>query len=233
MPKRQRFIACTCTHGDMADAPAVARLLRFIDEYKPSIRVHLGDAVDLRWLRQGASDDERRDRVDEDFDSGCELLKTIQPTHYLLGNHEHRLVRGSESSHGALRVLCDDLLKKLRAAAKGAEVYPYCKRRGVARIGDLACVHGYAHGKNAPELHAVAYGKCIMGHTHTVARASVAALGRHAYCQSIGCLCQLDLPYNHAILGSLRHQHGFVYGETDGERTWFQQAEAHDGVWNV
>lgn len=232
MPKRTRFVACSCTHGDMADTGAVAKFRAFVDDYKPAIRVHLGDAVDLRWLRQGAGDDERRDDVDADFEAGCEFLRWYEPTHYLLGNHEYRLVKGAQSSWGALRRLCDDLLEQLREAAGKAQIAPYCKRNGVVRIGDLACVHGYSHGKNATERHANAYGNVIMGHTHSISRVPVEGVppkeGR-----SIGCLCRLDLPYNAAILGALRHQHGFVYGETDGERTWVFQAESQDGAWNV
>jgi hypothetical protein len=43
-----RFVAFGDNHGDMADENAVEALVEFIKDYKPTVRVHLGDCW---WLR--------------------------------------------------------------------------------------------------------------------------------------------------------------------------------------
>ena len=43
-----RFVAFGDNHGDMADHEAVDALCEFIKDYKPTVRVHLGDCFDFR-----------------------------------------------------------------------------------------------------------------------------------------------------------------------------------------
>ena len=48
-----RFVAFGDNHGDMADHEATDALCEFIKDYKPTVRVHLGDCFDFRSLRRG------------------------------------------------------------------------------------------------------------------------------------------------------------------------------------
>ncbi len=52
-----RFIAFGDNHGDMVDPEAQDALLEFIKDYKPTVRVHLGDAFDFRSPLQSQSCD--------------------------------------------------------------------------------------------------------------------------------------------------------------------------------
>ena len=52
-----RFVAFGDNHGDMADDNAVEALVEFIKDYKPTVRVHLGDCFDFRSLRRGVGND--------------------------------------------------------------------------------------------------------------------------------------------------------------------------------
>ena len=52
-----RFVAFGDNHGDMADDEATDALCEFIKDYKPTVRVHLGDCFDFRSLRRGVGND--------------------------------------------------------------------------------------------------------------------------------------------------------------------------------
>jgi predicted phosphodiesterase len=224
----QRWIAVSDTHGDQLDREAWAFVLDFIADFRPTIRVHLGDAWDFRWLRQGASNEERADDVLADIDAGMNLIDEYKPTAFLMGNHDHRLIRGCKDTTGVVRQAHRDLHDQIMRlfGMHGTQVYPYHSFKGVHMLGDLACIHGYHHGVYAPRQHAMAYGNCIHGHTHAVEsaafhnmRAGGAVTGR-----AIGCLCDLDMDYATIRATSMRCQHGFAYGEIRNGRAIVCQA---------
>ena len=90
----KRILALGCSHGVYADPVAVAAVLKFRDAFKPSVVVHLGDAIDVTALRSGArgTADEGK-RLEPDVDQGITFLQQLRPTVYLWGNHEDRLWR--------------------------------------------------------------------------------------------------------------------------------------------
>ena len=86
-----RFVAFGDNHGDMADDNAVEALVEFIKDYKPTVRVHLGDCFDFRSLRRGVGNDaEGAESLIADIEAGEDFLERTKPTVYLMGNHEHR-----------------------------------------------------------------------------------------------------------------------------------------------
>ena len=58
-PRGERFIAVADNHGEEIDQLVAEAVLNFINDYRPTIRIHLGDAFDLKNLRKGASDEEK------------------------------------------------------------------------------------------------------------------------------------------------------------------------------
>jgi predicted phosphodiesterase len=216
--KPRRFVAVGDNHGDMIDSETESALFAFIEDFKPEVRVHLGDCFDFRALRKGASEDERRQSVSNDLVAGKKFIRDFfkggKENHFLRGNHDERLWRLLESSNGSVvdhaKLLVADIERSLKRA--GAKVLPYDSRLGVLRIGHLKFIHGYAAGIGATAKHARSYGCVIHGHTHTIEVAAVDSDDGPREARAIGALCQLDMPYNAHHLGKLRHSNGFAYG---------------------
>jgi hypothetical protein len=231
-PRNRRFIVCGDTHGDHVDPSAAAAFLRFVKDWRPEIRVHLGDAVDLRFLRSKASAQEQRERVRPDIDAAVDFLTSYKPTHYLRGNHCERLWDAAKCDDGPRADFARGLISELEAAVgPRCQVLPYHKRDGVLRLGHLKVIHGYHSGVTAARQAAQVYGSVLMGHVHAVDHVSIAGLERRMG-RCIGCLCKLDQDYNRAQAQTLRQSHGFVYGLllAGGEYVVWQ-AEPVGGKW--
>ena len=177
-----RFVAFGDNHGDMADDNAVEALVEFIKDYKPTVRVHLGDCFDFRSLRRGVGNDaEGAESLAADIAGGEDFLERTKPTVYLMGNHEHRATALQHTSGSALvRDYCADLEARIKTTAKscGAKtILPYHAEKGVYRLGPVAFIHGYAHGINATAEQGKHYadrgGALIHGHTHTLAQVNL------------------------------------------------------------
>ena len=239
-----RFVAFGDNHGDMADENAVEALVEFIKDYKPTVRVHLGDCFDFRSLRRGVGTDaEGSESLIADVEAGEDFLERTKPTVYLMGNHEHRALALQHSSGSALvRDYCADLYARIKTTAKacGAKtVLDYHAEKGVYRLGQVAFIHGYAHGLNAtPEQgrhYADRGGALIHGHTHTLAQVNLTkAEGGAAF--SAGCLCQKDaMAYASHRLATSRWGSGFAAGWVDGKdwKVWLVHRVGTRWVWTT
>lgn len=212
MPAYERFMVVADNHGDMADADTIKAEREFAGWWKPKHRIHLGDNWDFRWLRSKASADDQYDQnLQADFDAGVEFLDWYRPTIFLMGNHDHRVVKGMDSPNPSKSKLCSLLLGDIQDALHGVKAAPYNKRLGAVRFGDLTLVHGYAAGIGALRAHVLTYGRCLMGHIHASDQLAVERLdGAVGY--SVGCGCRLEMGYNESQRGTLRQQNGFAYG---------------------
>ena len=239
-----RFVAFGDNHGDMADPEAVDALCEFIKDYKPTVRVHLGDCFDFRSLRRGAGNDaEGAESLLADLEAGEEFLKRTKPTVYLWGNHEHRADNLMHSSGSALvRDYCADLRERINRSAKAAgakTILPYHAEKGVYRLGPVAFVHGYAHGINATPEQGKHYadrgGALIHGHTHTLSQVNLTkAEGGAAF--SAGCLCQKEaMAYASHRLATSRWGSGFAAGWVDGTdwKVWLVHKVGKSWIWQT
>ena len=108
---------------------------------------------------------------------------------------------------------------------------PYCKRRGVYKLGHATFIHGYGGGMYAAKNSAMIYGNVFQGHVHTVDRYTIPSLEPREG-RIIGCLCKLDMDYNRAHLATLRQCHGFAYGFAYDAGTYEAfQARGIEGRW--
>jgi hypothetical protein len=219
------------THGDMADASAVNAMLQFKKMWKPDISIHGGDAFDLRALRKGASAEEEFEDVQADIDAGLDLMRRYRPDVYLRGNHCERLWDAAQSHNPILSRFASLTIEEVMGAIGKAQMYPYDKRAGVHRMGNLKIIHGYHSGINAARQSALCYGSVIGGHCHVIDAASIPGLERRIG-RIAGAMCKLDMPYNRAHANTLRQQLGFAYGVLwpNGNYQYFQ-AECTDGMW--
>ena len=230
MARLVRWCACFDTHGDQLDPDAGRSFQEFTRWFKPTIRIHGGDCWDFRWLRRSASDEEKAASVSADFEAGLDFLKWYKPTAFLWGNHDDRLRRLLDSSVGAQRELAGQWLDRISVALAGVDQKPYCRRRGVLRVGDHSFIHGYGHGENAAKVAAQVYGNVVMGHVHRIDMVRVAGLeDRYGYVA--GCLCNLDMDYVRPNIGTLKHAHGWVYGVIVNGRVVVWQARRLGNVW--
>jgi hypothetical protein len=215
--KYQKFVIASDSHGDMIDPKCEKAILEFIKEFKPSIRIHAGDAFDFRNLRKGASDEEKASSLEDDWNMGSEFLRNYfsggKFNHFLYGNHDTRLKDFCNSTSGLIRDYAYDGVKRMDAMMRKfkARTYPYDSALGIMRLGKLNVVHGYHAGANACRQHAAVYGNCVFGHVHTIESAPVASL-EPAEARSIGCMCIRDMEYVNKKTGKLRWGQGWAFG---------------------
>ena len=220
-----KFVAFGDNHGDMCDPEAFGALMEFIKDYKPDVRVHLGDAMDCRSLRRGVGNDaESAESLTMDFDLYSEFMMRTKPDVYLWGNHEARLDSLIGSSGSALvRDYCSDLKDKINRVARKAgakTILPYHAEKGIYRLGPVGFIHGYNHGNNATAEQGRHYadrgGALIHGHTHTLSQVNLTKhQGGAAF--SAGCLCLKDaMTYAQHRLATSRWGSGFAAGWVHG-----------------
>lgn len=227
----KKFVVCGDSHGAECEQRVVKTFHEFVRWYKPDVRIHLGDVFDFGRLRRGAGDDEKRAPLRDDLDAGLQFLTTFKPTHFLRGNHDERMWDALKSDDGALSDLATWATTDIEEAIGGAQMLPYCKRRGVLKLGHLKVVHGYHSGVTAARLAAQVYGSVLMGHVHAIDQYSIPGLERRIG-RCIGCLCKLDQDYNRAQANTLRQSHGWGYGLLlDGGDYVYWQAEQVAGKW--
>lgn len=217
-PLRQwkRWMAVSCSHGDLIDPEARNAVLAFKEAFRPHTTVHLGDFIDMAAARSGAMNDpnakDRAASVAEDLAAGVDFLMELRPQHILFGNHEarlHKLAGGPNAlaSHAASLVLekIDETARKLKA-----RTYPY-DIRSYVEIGGTKFLHGYMYNVTAIRDHAEAYGRCIFGHLHRVGHERARNLdGASAYC--VGMLARFDMDYAATRRQTLAWSQGFAWG---------------------
>lgn len=181
--KYRKFVIAGDSHGDQLDETCAMSFFGFMEDWKPELRIHSGDAFDFRNLRKGATDDEKAASLKDDWSAGKDFLKRFfkgkGENHFIRGNHDERLWRFRESCSGLLRDYADEGIDKIEKLAKScrAKMMPYDSRYGVLDIGKLRVVHGYATGIGAANKHARVYGNCFYGHTHDMSVAPVENIG--------------------------------------------------------
>ena len=74
----QRFQIGFDVHGSEADPEANRVFFDFAKIWKPQIRIMGGDLMDLTALRKGASEEERRVSLGEDFRAGTAWMKRFR-----------------------------------------------------------------------------------------------------------------------------------------------------------
>lgn len=237
-----KFVAVGDNHGDMVDAESFNAVKEFIKDYKPDVRVHLGDCFDFRSLRRGVGNDaESAESLKDDVSAGIEFLKMFQPSVYLWGNHEARLDHLIANSGSAIvRDYCEDLKTAINKEAReaGAKVIlPYHAEKGIYRLGKVAFAHGYSHGQNAVTQQGSHYadfgGGFICGHIHRLEQVNLKRHGGGA-AYSAGCLCMKNaMDYASHRLATAQWGNGFAYGYVNGDewKCWLAHRVGDNWIW--
>lgn len=219
--KWETFIACGDSHGDMLDPAADKAFKKFEGLFKAKHRIHGGDVFDFRALRNGASDEEKREGVQQDIDAGLSFLEWYKPHMLLWGNHDVRMP--DKAKHGnILGQACRQWWDSIADAVQlmGADTRPYCKRKGVYEYGGRRWLHGFGGGIHAAYKHAQHYGNTVMFHVHCPTGPVPFSHFDGASGYSCGSLCRLDMEYNRSHLNTLRQKHGWLYGWARGDESY-------------
>lgn len=213
----KRFLALSCSHGNLADPDALKAVLKFKASWKPHRTLHLGDVFDFASLRSGAdgTNDEGTDLFD-DFHAGTRFLTQLEPTDVFVGNHCDRAYKLAQSNRAKVAYAAGRLVSDYETLAKDtlkAQLIPYDIDEGWLQLGDTLFGHGYMYSLNAIRDHAESVGKCVIGHLHRVGqeRARVRR-GATGYC--VGFLGRKEL-FTYAKLNKQRFawSQGFAWGE--------------------
>lgn len=232
---QERFVIVADNHGDMQDERSVSALFDFIDDFKPTRRIHLGDNWDFRNLRRGASDEEKAASLENDWEHGTEFLLRFfdkgSRNHFLRGNHDERLWHFARSATGLVRDYALDGIQRVERLMKrrNAEMLPYDADLGILEMGKLSLLHGYHAGIGACRQHAAIYGNSVFGHVHTIESAPVPSRNP-AESRSIGCMCRRDMDYISSKTAKLRWANGWAFGILfdDGSYQLFQTRKIND-----
>lgn len=236
-----RFVAVADNHGDMVDERTAEALFEFMDDYKPKIRVHLGDGFDFRALRRGADEQDQCSPLVDDWEQGADFVRRFfrggEHNVYLEGNHCGKRLRDLQAHPKALiREFADRMFQDFRQLLERqckCITRPYDSREGIYKLGKLNCLHGYFHGLGAARKHAWAYRNCIYGHTHTIESSPVESVDGPVEARGIGAICKLDMGYNNHKPGKLRQNNGWAYGivNPDGSYQLFQTMRINDNFY--
>jgi len=219
--KWRRILFVGCSHGAQLPPENEAAILKFIKNFAPHDRVHLGDFIDLGAFRSGAKDSEMTDRVQPDCEAGLSFLEKIKATHILCGNHEARVFRELNSSNAVRSFAASQVVGAINDTAKRlkANLVPYTGVWQGLKFGNYLATHGTMYSESATRDHAEAYGNIVHAHTH---RAAVAK-GRRIDNPTGFCVGTLaDIPcmdYASTRRSTLSWSSGFVWGEYSGTET--------------
>ena len=242
--KWKRFLAVSCSHGFMADQAVLKEVLRFRDRWKPDTVLHLGDAIDMTCLRTGALTNDNADSAvdpEADLNDGLAFISALRPQHYLLGNHEARLVTLMSHPKAIISALATRVYHQIHDRAKSikCKVYDYKLKTGFVGLGDALFQHGYMHSEQALRDSAERmchgkYTKLVMGHIHRVQIAEGRRIkGVTGY--SVGWLGDPEMAgYAENRVATTAWSRGWAWGEyTDNETIVWLTKELKDGSFKL
>jgi predicted phosphodiesterase len=163
-----RWIAVGDNHGVLIHKPTAKRFFEFVKDYKPQIRIHLGDNWDFANLRRGADPREEGDDMEPDLTAGYLFLDKFMPTVFIEGNHDFRPRRLINDARGLVRKFAKDGVDYMMSYLGSIQCHfvgPY-DINNVFQLGNVTFLHGFTANINAPAEHAAVYGDCVMGHLH-------------------------------------------------------------------
>lgn len=210
-------------HGVYQDVEANRAFFKFIEHWKPEIRIAGGDIWDFKQLRKKSDAHERRESMAIDVAEGKLWLEKLQPTQFLLGNHDQRLWDLAVQAEGVMADYAKLIVRDLEELARKmrCRIFPYSTRTGVFHLGSLKVIHGFRCGINAARMSAKTYGSVLMGHIHQVQIATIEGIEPRTGFSS-GCLAKVAMEYNRHQEGALTHECGWAYGVVDLKSGAFQ-----------
>ena len=235
-------MAIGCTHGHLVDQSLLKQVYAFKERWKPHTVIALGDHIDLACLRTGAigSADEAAS-PEGDLNDGLNFISRFEPSVYLLGNHENRLLTLMESPKAIVAALAARIYQQITDRAKEVRcrVVPYSFQDGWVQYGDALFGHGYMINEMAVRDHAESVccstaNKCVIAHLHRVSQAE----GRNRSHPTGYCVGWLGSPdqatYSLYRRATASWSRGFAFGEyCDTETIVWLAKETRTGTFRL
>lgn len=204
-------------HGNCIDVETETKLFSVIKEFKPDLRVHLGDCVNLNAWRDGASAVEKNDSIATDVDAGVAFIKKFRPDVMTMGNHDYRLIKRSREGNADTREYATAMLDRMNTALRscGTKTFAWGVKEGVWQIAGQRFIHGYSAGLTATLTMGRSFGRCVHGHNHT---GDIIWLPTYdgGFAQSVPSLCKnSDMEYQKGQINAFKHVEGFALGLAD------------------
>ena len=189
-------------HCPYQDNSALEAMYHFMDWWKPSEVIILGDLVDFYAVSRFSREPERVLKLQEELDEGVLILEKIRnhspkaKMTFIKGNHEARLKRYLWSHAQELDCLRALKLESLLQFDRFNIKY---EDRGIMHYKDIIVKHGNIVRKFAGYTAKGEFEKNgmsgVSGHTHRLAQyRHTNELDSFIWTES-GCLCQLDADY--------------------------------------
>ena len=233
-----KWIYGSDNHGDMVCEEAVAKFLKFTEEWKPKHKIHGGDGMDLRSYRKGAGAEEREEGIQRDIQAHLLFMEQYRPHVFIEGNHDHRLremaEHGSEEKRSTeAAVALQEKLDEFYRKKIKCKVVRYGQERDwwQAPEGGHKFVHGKHHGTHIARAHHDTYeGPTVCGHGH---RPDIYQ-GAGGTSIASPALCRIwDQRYDAHQPGKKKQRNGWVFGvinsKTGRSEGWIVKKE--EGVW--
>jgi hypothetical protein len=244
MIKPRRWVACSDSHGQFINRDCAAAFLRFVEDYRPHVKMHLGDWNDQTAFMGKAitapGGQEACEPIADDMAAGVEFIKEYRPRYLWQGNHDHRPYKFLSHPNQMVRTAAQTVVADMERFAKSirAELIPYHgvhDARSWRTLGGTAFGHGFMHGLSACEQHVwLLRAPCVFGHTHRVDQRSARTLGGMIG-RTIGCMADIDrLTYAHASQSTAGWRNAWAYGEYSNNwctvevRTWQSAARPQE-----
>ena len=237
-----RVVVMGDNHGNHADPATLEAILAFCRDFKPHHRVHLGDNWDLAALRRGVGNQDReasQAALLEDIEAGIQWVQQYRPTHFLMGNHEHRIRELMHVTDSITRLeALQGIDAKMRRAIRNSGcrvIKEYTVQENFVDLGPLTFTHGFYHGndaiiKTAHRFNSGPGRAVVMGHLHRAEQHNLERRGGGAVWIN-GCACDLSLQYAERRPSTLRWQNSFMAFIYRGEHYIGRQAHRFAGRW--
>lgn len=167
----KKFIALGCSHGELVDRSVADAAVKFKEDYKPDVTVHLGDWADSTAFRSGAKGgkDESAD-IDVDILAGLTFLDRLRPTVVFIGNHEDRIWGMRDHPKALIAKAAGDTVKHctkfITENLKARFIDHYKITHSWVWLGPYKLGHGWMFNECAIRDHADYAGNCIIAHLH-------------------------------------------------------------------
>lgn len=231
-----KFVIGFDPHGAYQDTKANAAFFKFIEHYKPQLRIAGGDIFDFKQLRSKASDVDKGESMKHDVDEGTLWLEKLKPTVWLHGNHDERLWDTAErAKEGVIKDYANEGINNLDKLCRkmDCQQIKYDIDINFYQLGasNVRVTHGFHHGKYAARMATQDFGcSIIQGHGHNIQYSSSTGMGQ-TFGMMGGCLCNKNPEYAKSFVQRRAWRHGWVYGVVSGKHVEVWQAKETNGMW--
>lgn len=187
----KRFLAVSCSHGNLQDDQAIEDVLNFKDRYKPDKTIHLGDYTEMTAFMGGARGT-KAEAVNPttDLETAISFLTRLKPDVLINGNHDIRLWENLNHHHAVVAFAAAAAVREIEKFVSESGCYfvrDYDISKSWYKFADVLACHGWMYSEQAIKEHAEHFAgrakKIIFGHLHTTGMATARVSGgAKAYC---------------------------------------------------